>query len=234
MRRAAPRVVFFDALGTLFRLTPPHEIVRQVMTRQNHPMTESEALSKLERANQWWLNAARRPGRTATEELAERRHYIRLFLEDYGRPSDTALAAHLLEDGYWARWARPYVDSHPVLATLAVRVRLALLSNGGPSLLDAVRHAGLADFFEQMAAGLEVGVQKPEPEAYLLAAARMSVAPEDCALLDDTPENVEGALDCNMRGILLDRDGVHGDWPGERVGGLERLLYLLGAHDEAN
>ncbi|MEJ7652234.1 MAG: hypothetical protein WKH64_02190 [Chloroflexia bacterium] len=51
MRRAAPRVVFFDALGTLFRLTPPHEIVRQVMTRQNHPMTESEALSKLERAN---------------------------------------------------------------------------------------------------------------------------------------------------------------------------------------
>ncbi|MDQ3855297.1 MAG: HAD family hydrolase [Chloroflexota bacterium] len=224
--------VFFDAIGTLFRLTPPHVIFSQVMTRVGHPISEVDAESLLRRANNWWLDPGRQLGRTAGEELAERRHYVRLVLEDYGRPDDTELSTHLVEEAYWARWVRPNVDSWPTLATLSGKARLALLSNGGPSVLDAVRHVGLASFFEQMSAGLEVGVQKPDPGAFLSAAARLGVSPEHSLLVDDTPEHVAGAEAVGMRGVLLDREDAYAGWEGERIGNLERLLRILGIYEE--
>lgn len=222
--------VFFDALDTLFRLTPPHVIVSHVMSRLGHELDEAATMKVIERANRWWMDPTRQLGRTVSEDLAERRHYVRMVLEDFGRPDDTRLAAQLLEDGYWAHWVRPYIDARPVLVVLSRNVRLALLSNGGPSIFDAVRHTGLADFFEQMSAGLEVGVQKPEPEAYLSAMERLHVTPELSWLVDDTPENVEGAEACGMRGVLLDRKDEWHDWPGTRIGSLDKLVDLLPAH----
>ena len=48
----------------------------------------------------------------------------------------------------------------------------------------------------------EVGVRKPDPEIYLLAAERIGLAPEKCVFVDDIPVNVEGARALGMAGIL--------------------------------
>ena len=219
--------VFFDALGTLYRLTRPDAIFARVMTGLGFPLSEVDAARALGRANRWWADPARAVGRTAEEELAERQRYVELALEDLGCPEDDYLAGRLVDEAYWARWARRYEDARTALHRLHGSVRLAVLSNGGPSSLDAVRYSGLERYFEQMFAGLELGVQKPDPEAYQESARRLGVNPHDAWLVDDTPENVSGAVGAGMRAVLLDRAGEYEGWRGYRVSSLDQLPELL-------
>jgi HAD superfamily hydrolase (TIGR01509 family) len=48
----------------------------------------------------------------------------------------------------------------------------------------------------------EVGLRKPEPDIYRLAAARLDLRPEDCVFVDDLLANVEGARAVGMAGVL--------------------------------
>lgn len=221
--------LFFDALDTLFQLTPPHVIFSRAMSRLGHEISPEFAGRLLERANRWWVDPTRQPARTADEELVERRTYVEMVMQDYGRSQDDTLARHLVENTYWARWVRPFEDVRPALEGLYGKIQLALLSNGGPSIFDAVRFAGVASFFEQMSAGLELGVQKPAPSAYTRAAKRLGVLPEQSWMVDDTPENVAGAAAVGMHGVLLDRQGKHTDWQGHRVASLPELSDLISA-----
>jgi putative hydrolase of the HAD superfamily len=222
--------VFFDALGTLYEPAPPQTIFSHVMTGLGRELGESDAARLLRRANRWWLDPARQPARTAEEELAERRTYVALFLEEYGEARDGALAERLEEEAYWARWARPFPDAAPVLEELRPRYRLAVLSNGGPSSLDAIRHSGLAGYFDAMYAGLELGAQKPEARAYSLAAQELGVPLDSSWLVDDTAENVVGGMTAGMEVVYLDRGG-QGAKSGTRViRTLHELPGLLRAH----
>ena len=66
----------------------------------------------------------------------------------------------------------------------------------------------------------EIGVPKPNPQAYVTAAAALGVPPEDVVFLDDTPECAEGARAIGMIGILVDRADR---WPA-----FEQARHLLG------
>jgi putative hydrolase of the HAD superfamily len=221
--------VIFDALGTLYHPTPPHIIFSRVLTGLGRELGEREAAAALDRANRWWVSTGRPQGRDTAEELAERRRYVALALEDLGLPPEGPLADSVVEEAYWARWARAYADAAPALERLASVARLAVLSNGGPSSLDAVRHAGLGECFGEMYAGLELGVQKPEPEAYAAVARRLGLPPGRCWMVDDTGENVVGAEAAGMRGVLLDRERGRPDWPRLRIASLAELPALLRA-----
>jgi epoxide hydrolase-like predicted phosphatase len=56
--------------------------------------------------------------------------------------------------------------------------------------------------FDDVVRSDEVGVRKPDPEIYLIAAARAAAAPEACVFVDDIPVNVEGARAVGMAGVL--------------------------------
>ena len=71
-------------------------------------------------------------------------------------------------------------------------------------------------FDEEIRSG-QVGVRKPGPEIYRLAAERLGVEPEACLFVDDIPANVEGARAVGMWGLL------HRD-PAITVPKLESLL----------
>jgi 2-haloacid dehalogenase len=64
-----------------------------------------------------------------------------------------------------------YADVAESLAALRQRgKRLAILSNGSPSMLDAVvRHAGLEKVFEHVLSVEEIGIYKPSRRVYRLA-----------------------------------------------------------------
>lgn len=47
----------------------------------------------------------------------------------------------------------------------------------------------------------EVGLRKPEPEIYLLAAERLKLAPNECVFVDDLAINVRGATAVGMVGV---------------------------------
>jgi putative hydrolase of the HAD superfamily len=62
------------------------------------------------------------------------------------------------------------------------------------------------ELFDVVVDSSEEGVRKPDPEIYLRTAARLGVAPEACAFLDDSPANVAGAEAAGMTGLLVGPD----------------------------
>src|SRR5689334_9468052 len=73
------------------------------------------------------------------------------------------------------------------------------------------------DIFDATVISGDVGLHKPQPEIYLLACERLSVAPSACVFVDDLAENVAGAEAIGMAGVRH-RDAA------ETVPLLERLL----------
>jgi epoxide hydrolase-like predicted phosphatase len=61
------------------------------------------------------------------------------------------------------------------------------------------------ELFDEVVISGEVGLRKPQPEIYLLAAERLKVEPSDCAFVDDFKVNAEGASAVGMLGIQHER-----------------------------
>jgi putative hydrolase of the HAD superfamily len=59
----------------------------------------------------------------------------------------------------------------------------------------------LAELFEEAVISAEVGLHKPQPEIYLLAAERVGVEPKASLFVDDLRENCEGAEAVGMTAI---------------------------------
>jgi epoxide hydrolase-like predicted phosphatase len=71
--------------------------------------------------------------------------------------------------------------------------------------------------FDAVVISAEVGMHKPQPEIFLLAAERIGAAPEQCVFVDDLRENCAGAEAVGMTAVL------HRD-PAETLARLEELL----------
>ena len=77
----------------------------------------------------------------------------------------------------------------------------------------------LAELFDEVVISAEVGLHKPEPAIFELAAERAGTAPEECVLVDDLRENCAGAEAVGMTAVL--HRGAEGTVPE-----LERLFGL--------
>lgn len=83
-------------------------------------------------------------------------------------------------------------------------VRRAVASSTAISLIGPrLRRAGLADYFEAITGGDEVARSKPEPDIFLLAAARLGVAPTQCLVFEDSSYGAQGALAAGMGVVLV-------------------------------
>lgn len=85
-------------------------------------------------------------------------------------------------------------------------LRVGVLTNDAYSFLGNDFFAGRPELaaLDAFVDATEIGARKPEPQAYLAAAAALAVAPEGIVFLDDTPECVEGARRVGMIGIHVD------------------------------
>jgi epoxide hydrolase-like predicted phosphatase len=59
----------------------------------------------------------------------------------------------------------------------------------------------LGELFDDVVISAEVGLHKPQPEIYRLAAKRLEVEPAECIFVDDLRENCEGAEAVGMTAI---------------------------------
>jgi epoxide hydrolase-like predicted phosphatase len=80
-------------------------------------------------------------------------------------------------------------------------VRLAILSNSVGNAAVYGR-ALLAELFDTVVISSEVGLRKPEPEIYELAAERLGLAPAQCVYVDDLPPNLKPARTLGMATVL--------------------------------
>ena len=96
-------------------------------------------------------------------------------------------------------------------------VRTGLISNSwGTSIYDPDALEGL---FDVVVISGEVGLHKPQPEIYWMAAERLGVEPDSCVFVDDLRENVHGAEQVGMTPHL------HRD-PDATVARLEELFEI--------
>jgi HAD superfamily hydrolase (TIGR01509 family) len=74
---------------------------------------------------------------------------------------------------------------------------------GVEALLGAYK---LTDFFDTVVTGHDVQAHKPAPDAYLAAAARLNVRPQDCLVFEDTDIGQEAARRAGMSVVRVTMD----------------------------
>ena len=168
---------------------------------------EEEAVKELFRSDPGALADLREleSGRMKEDEF-ERRFAERLGLDD---------GSDLIESLF--RGMRP--DERMLAGVRAVRdagIRTALLSNSWST--SHYDRDLLGTLFDDVVISGEVGLHKPQPEIYRVAAERLGVDPAQCVFIDDLRDNCDGAESVGMTTVLhRDTDST-----------LERLGELLG------
>jgi putative hydrolase of the HAD superfamily len=155
-----------------------------------HEGLDPEAIKRLFREDPEALALLRKleTGAIAEPDF-ERAFGEKLGLRDHDRLIDSMFAG-----------MRP--DEEMVAAVRALRkgrLRTGLISNSWS--LDHYDRRLLEELFEEVVISAEVRLHKPQPEIYLLAAARLGVEPDACLFVDDLRENCEGAEAVGMTAV---------------------------------
>ncbi|MEU6374103.1 HAD-IA family hydrolase [Streptomyces sp. NPDC046909] len=98
----------------------------------------------------------------------------------------------------------PFAADRTVVSLLRrarTRVPLALVSNANLRLEDDLDVMGLSDLADHVVNSARVGLAKPDPRIYRLAASLVGVRPERCLFVDDSEENVTAAAALGMRAL---------------------------------
>jgi HAD superfamily hydrolase (TIGR01509 family) len=96
------------------------------------------------------------------------------------------------------QFARELAGHHP----------LAVASGSSRASVEhALERIGLLDWFQTIVAAGDVREGKPSPEAFLLAASRLSISPERCLVLEDGELGLEAARRAGMDAFRVGRDG---------------------------
>jgi glucose-1-phosphatase len=83
------------------------------------------------------------------------------------------------------------------------RARTAILSNSADGAREEEeRRFGLASIFDPICYSHELGVAKPDPQAYLRALEALGAEPEDVLFVDDHQFAIDGAAAVGIRGVL--------------------------------
>ena len=213
-----PRVVFFDAGGTLIeprgsvgaiyqRLAASHGIptdatqlqqnFKQAFARQP-PLAfpvglPADELDRRERA--WWRSLVA----DVFGPVSEQRTFDQFFAEVYD---------------YFTRaeaW-RVFADVEPALQGLrACGVRLAVISNFDSRLDQILAATGLAHYFDAVYCSTRCGAAKPDARIFEMALRAAGItAAEAWHVGDAVREDIEGASDVGIKAWLIDRDGTSG------------------------
>lgn len=100
-----------------------------------------------------------------------------------------------------------YPEVAATLRTLKARgLRLAILSNGTPAMLQAAaEHAGIADAFDAILSVEQVGVFKPHPAVYALAASHFALPAEKICFLSSNGWDAYSAKAFGFRVLWCNR-----------------------------
>jgi putative hydrolase of the HAD superfamily len=209
--KGQPGVIFFDAAGTLIRLS------RRVgslysQAAQDHGVGASEAA--LETAfRSVWREMPHRPPGTVPRENDDRPWWKIIALKTLQRAVE--VPPHFDREAWFAdlyeRFTRPgiwtlYEDVQPCLDIVARKARLAVVSNFDGRLRTILQNLGVAGYFEDLFISSEIGAEKPSPEIFQHAVRAMEVNPEDCLHVgDDAERDATGARAAGLTAFLLDR-----------------------------
>lgn len=86
---------------------------------------------------------------------------------------------------------------------LRANYKTAILSNANHDSLDRkIGAPWLETCFDKLVVSADVGMVKPDPRIYRLAAERLGVEPAECVFIDDLEIHIQGAQAVGMQAIL--------------------------------
>ncbi|MEV4174199.1 HAD-IA family hydrolase [Nonomuraea sp. NPDC049709] len=92
-------------------------------------------------------------------------------------------------------------DVRALLARVQEHVPVIIVTNAMDTLEEHLDLLGLTYFADDVVSSARVGVAKPDPRIYRIAAERAGAAPERCLFVDDRLPNVEAARVLGMTGV---------------------------------
>jgi putative hydrolase of the HAD superfamily len=205
------KAIFFDAVGTLFRLTKTvgdHyayvgsevglDLDAQNLERAFHTawkqMPQRAAIDGPRENDDkgWWRELVNR----VLEQVAP-------SLNEFDRDNFFEVAyEHFAEAGVWEL----YPEVRGVLEELQPRFRLAVISNFDGRLRLILQHLGISKFFSQVFISSELGADKPDAEIYRRAVSLMDLHSSEVLHVGDDPQrDWEAATAAGLSIFRLDR-----------------------------
>jgi len=101
----------------------------------------------------------------------------------------------------WRAGMRLVAENVGLIRRLRPPYRTQVLSNADSTLPDRLRDLGVHHLFDDIVVSSHVGVAKPDPRIYAIAAERLGLPPKACVFIDDNVRNVSAAQQAGMAGI---------------------------------
>ncbi len=223
------RLVCLDAGFTL--LAPRSTLgdgLRNLLAGHGHDISDEQVHKAWEVADTWFWDSYHRSGNDTWGDDAKIdeawREYHSLMLRELGvEHPDHQLVEAILAAQYAPESWELYADVLPAVRELReLGMRLGIVSDWGSNLVPMVNALGLGGALDFVIASGAVGLSKPDPALFRLAATRAGVPPREALMVGDSYRaDIEGAEAAGMDGILIRRpewsDRREAVPPGARV-----------------
>ncbi len=234
MEHERPSAIFFDVGNTLLYPDPSvSHVVEEILRSAGHGRDLAAIESFMPLVDEYYEDRFRADDTFWTSEEATSGVWVgmysllarRLGIED---EAETLARAVYDEFGRADRW-RAYDDVEPAFRRLrASGVRLGIISNWDGRLEGLLAGLGLAPLLDTVVCSAAVGLHKPDPRIFELAAERLDVAPASCVHVGDHfYSDVLGAKTAGMRAVMIDRKGAGLTGPVPLIHTLDELEGAL-------
>jgi HAD superfamily hydrolase (TIGR01549 family) len=207
--------IMLDLGGTMVDLSPPREVVLTGLLSKHGLETPVERTARvLAKADgKFDEDFAKLDGKEETTFWSK---YDMFVLKELGFTGDIAhfsKEAGELFDKIIPKvesWAA-YPDTKPILEMMEKKdLVLGVVSNATDLAVRVLDNLGLTKYFDTIVVSQEVGVRKPSPEIFRIAAKRAGVSPSRCLYAGDKfSVDVVGAKRAGMNAVLIDRVGAY-------------------------
>jgi len=210
-----PRVIFFDAAGTLIEVRSGVGEIYSRVAREFGFEAESQILQKNFAHSFRQQPPLAFPAGTPEAKLRELekdwwRHLVRDVFAGVGTfPCFDQFFDEIFERFRRSEFWRVYDDVEPALAELKRRgLKLGVISNFDSRLYDVLRACKLNRFFDSVHISTWAGAAKPDLAIFQAALGHYRINPSQAWHVGDSlREDVEGALAAGLKAFLIDRRG---------------------------
>ncbi|MBX9588073.1 MAG: haloacid dehalogenase type II [Hyphomonadaceae bacterium] len=200
-RLKAIKALCFDAYGTLFDVFSVTALCEQLFPGKGNQIAQSWRVKQLQYSLLRSLMGRHRDFWGLTEDGL-------VWATKNAKVELTADKRKQLMDAYLALAAFP--DVKPGLEALKKQgVRLAILSNGEPRMLEAAaKSAGIRDLLDEVISVEEVRIFKVSPRVYNLGAERMKVTNPELGFISANSWDINGAASAGLNTFWIQRSAA--------------------------
>lgn len=227
--------VLFDAGGTLVSLD--YAFIADAARRRGFDV-DAAALPRADARARLAIDDFRRAdGRVEGSDDSRRFTYFATLLGAVGVAGEAlSELVEELERAHEGRnlWRLPLPGAADTLRGLRARgVHTAVVSNSDGRIEAVLGAAGLAEHLEVIVDSHLEGIEKPDPEIFARALARLGLGAERAVYVGDIYSiDALGARAAGLAPVILDPTGSYGDLDCAKIASLAELLDAIGAREQ--